>query len=55
MSAGTAPTSLDDFGGLIDWPKLNAWLAGQDVPGKGPVTAAKKLAGGLQDNVFLIE
>jgi aminoglycoside phosphotransferase (APT) family kinase protein len=47
--------TLDDFGGLIDWPKLNAWIASQDLPGSGPVTDARKLAGGLQNNVFLIE
>ncbi len=47
--------SLDDFGGLIDWPGLNAWIAGQNAPGTGPVTAARKLAGGIQNNVFLLE
>lgn len=48
--------ALDDFGGLIDWPKLNAWLETRtDVPGRGPVTAAKKLAGGVQNNVFLMQ
>ncbi len=46
---------LDDFGGLIDWPRLDAWLATQDVPGAGPVTDVRKLAGGVQNNVFLIE
>lgn len=51
----TDSTALDNFGGLIDWDKLNAWLATHDVPGAGPVTGAKKLAGGLQNNVFLIE
>ena len=55
MSAGTAQAALDDFGGLIDWPKLNAWIDTHEVPGSGPVTAAKKLVGGLQNNVFLIE
>ncbi len=55
MSDPAVPTTPDDFGGLIDWDKLNAWLATQDVPGTGPVTGAKKLAGGLQNNVFLIE
>ena len=47
--------SLDDFGGLIDWPGLNAWIAGQNAPGSGPVTAARKLVGGIQNNVFLLE
>ena len=46
--------ALDDFGGQIDWPRLNPWIAAQDVPGSGPVTAVHKLAGGLQNSVFLI-
>lgn len=46
---------IDDFGGLIDWPRLNAWIAGGDTPGRGPVTAARKLAGGVQNNVFRLE
>ena len=46
---------IDDFDGLIDWPRLNAWLALQDAPGSGPVGAARKLKGGLQNNVFLLE
>src|ERR1700744_6333937 len=54
MSA-PAGTALDDFGGLIDWPALNAWIAGRGVPGAGPVTAARKLAGGVQNNVFLLQ
>jgi aminoglycoside phosphotransferase (APT) family kinase protein len=54
MSA-QAGTAIDDFGGLIDWSGLNAWIAGQDVPGAGAVSAARKLAGGVQNNVFLLE
>ena len=46
--------ALDDFGGQIDWDRLNDWIAAHDVPGTGPVTAARKLAGGLQNSVFLI-
>jgi aminoglycoside phosphotransferase (APT) family kinase protein len=49
------PQDLDDFGGLLDWPRLNAWIATQDIPGNGPVTAVTKLTGGLQNNVFLLE
>jgi aminoglycoside phosphotransferase (APT) family kinase protein len=46
----------DEFKGLIDWPQLNAWIATQTaLPGTGPVTAACKLQGGLQNNVFLLE
>ena len=55
MSEVTGQSALDNFGGLIDWPKLNDWIASHDVPGSGPVTSARKLAGGLQNNVFLIE
>jgi hypothetical protein len=54
MSA-QAGTAIDDFGGLIDWARLNAWMAGRQLPGAGPVTAARKLAGGVQNNVFLLE
>lgn len=46
---------IDDFGGLLDWPRLNAWIAGHELPGAGPVTGARKLAGGVQNNVFLLE
>ncbi len=48
-------TAIDDFAGLIDWPRLNGWLADHDAPGAGPVTSARKLKGGLQNNVFLLE
>jgi aminoglycoside phosphotransferase (APT) family kinase protein len=54
MSAGTE-RAIDDFGGLVDWPRLNSWIAGHDAPGTGPVSAARKLAGGVQNNVFLLE
>ena len=53
QAKGAAP---DDFGGLIDWPCFNAWIATTPtVPGSGPVTGARKLAGGLQNAVFLVE
>ena len=55
MSKTIEQTDLDGFGGLIDWDKFNAWIAAHDVPGAGPVTAAKKLKGGVQNNVFLVE
>lgn len=51
----TTEAGLDDFGGVIDWPKLNAWLDANAAPGTGPVTFAKKLKGGVQNNVFLLE
>lgn len=50
-----SPTALDDFKGLLHWPRLNEWLAAHDLPGSGPVTSVRKLPGGLQNNVFLIE
>jgi aminoglycoside phosphotransferase (APT) family kinase protein len=46
---------MDDFGGLIDWPRLNTWILTQDAPGSGPITGVHRLAGGLQNNVFLME
>lgn len=47
-------TILDDFDGLINWSRLNDWIETQDIPGNGPVTDVKRLAGGLQNNVFLM-
>lgn len=56
MSADTPPAGLDDFGGLIEWTRLNAWIdARRDVPGAGPVTGVRKLAGGLANSVFLLD
>ncbi|MFT4047830.1 MAG: phosphotransferase family protein [Solimonas sp.] len=56
MTTATGPAALDDFGGLIDWARLDGWFAGRsDVPGRGPATGVRKLAGGLQNAVFLIE
>ena len=55
MLSTPAHNELDNFGGLLDWSKLNDWFAGHAVPGEGPVTAARKLAGGIQNNVFLLE
>jgi aminoglycoside phosphotransferase (APT) family kinase protein len=55
VSTESGPIGLDDFKGLIDWSKLNAWIAHQSLPGSGPITGARKLQGGLQNNVFLLE
>jgi aminoglycoside phosphotransferase (APT) family kinase protein len=56
MTADAGAGALDDFNGLIDWERLNAWLATQPaVPGQGPVTAVKRLQGGVQNNVFLMQ
>lgn len=46
---------LDDFKGALNWPNLNDWIAGQNLPGSGPVTAAQRLRGGMQNQVFLLE
>jgi aminoglycoside phosphotransferase (APT) family kinase protein len=44
---------LDDFDGLLRWPALQNWLQVQPaIPGTGPVTAVRRLAGGSQNNVF---
>ncbi len=55
MSAQGGQGALDDFGGLLNWPKLGEWIDTHAIPGSGPVTAARRLAGGLQNSVFLIE
>jgi len=49
-----AARPLDDFKGALNWPHLNDWIASQDLPGSGPVTAVQKLRGGLQNQVFLL-
>src|SRR5690349_12140112 len=46
--------ALDDYEGLLDWARLNAWLEASDVPGEGPVTAVERLTGGSQNNIFLM-
>ena len=48
-------TALDDFDGLLNWERLNPWLDAHSAPGSGRVTSAKKLKGGIQNNVFLLE
>lgn len=45
---------LPDFDGLLNWDRFHAWMEGQDLPGKGPVTAVQKLTGGTQNNLFLM-
>lgn len=55
MSDEAQATALDDFGGLLDWPKLNAWIVEQDIPGSGPLTGVRIITGGLANNVFLVE
>ena len=45
---------LDDFDGLLRWPSLNDWIESSDLPGSGPVTSVERIAGGSQNNVFLL-
>lgn len=54
MSDPSNTPARDDFDGLLNWPNLDAWIESQDLPGQGPVTEVKRLAGGLQNNVFLL-
>lgn len=55
MSNPTTGVLPAEFQDLLDLDKLNAWLAAQDVPGAGAITAVQKLAGGIQNNVFLLK
>src|SRR5204863_4068404 len=46
---------LPDFDGLLDWPRLQEWIATQPgLPGAGPVTTVEQLTGGSQNNIFLL-
>ncbi|WP_050460676.1 phosphotransferase family protein [Herbaspirillum autotrophicum] len=47
-------TTLSDFDGLLDWDALQQWMASQDLPGHGAVTAVERLTGGSQNNLFLL-
>lgn len=47
-------TALDDFDGLLNWPRLQDWIADAGVPGEGPVTEVARLPGGTQNNLFLL-
>ena len=48
-------TALDDFKGLLNWERLADWIEHNDLPGSGPITAVRRLAGGVQNSVFLLE
>lgn len=52
MTAPASPPPLDDFDGLLAWEPLQAWVAANDLPGTGPVTAVEQLTGGSQNNIF---
>jgi aminoglycoside phosphotransferase (APT) family kinase protein len=47
--------ALPDFEGLLNWPRLQAWIARQDLPGHGPITALQPLKGGSQNHLYLLE
>lgn len=49
-------TTLDlpNFDGLLDWPKLQAWIDAHDLPGHGPVTQVEALKGGSQNALFML-
>lgn len=51
----TDATVADELAGLIDRERLDAWIATQDLPGSGPAGAIRRLKGGLQNAVFLVE
>jgi aminoglycoside phosphotransferase (APT) family kinase protein len=41
--------------GLVDLARLEEWMAGENLPGDGPVTGAARLQGGSQNNIFLLQ
>ena len=41
--------------GLVDLDRLNDWMGGLHLPGTGPVTGARRLQGGSQNNIFLLQ
>src|SRR3546814_19222702 len=56
VTAEAQNTALDDFGGLLDWQRLNDWIAERpEIPGSGLITGASRLAGGLPNAVFRLE
>ena len=50
-----AANAFDDSNGLLDLQRLNDWIETQNLPGSGPLTSARKLTGGVQNSVFLLE
>lgn len=49
-------TALEDLDGLLNWSNINSWIATQTaLPGTGPITFARKLSGGIQNTVLLVE
>jgi aminoglycoside phosphotransferase (APT) family kinase protein len=54
MSA-THVGDLPTFDGLLTWKTLAPWLEQAELPGNGPITSVRRLAGGSQHAVFLLE
>jgi aminoglycoside phosphotransferase (APT) family kinase protein len=50
-----ATEALDDHDGLLDWDRLQAWVQASALPGSGPIRAVTKMAGGSQNNIFMLE
>lgn len=46
---------LPDFDGLLNWKNLQAWFDSHPaIPGTGPVTDVQRIAGGSQNNLFMM-
>jgi aminoglycoside phosphotransferase (APT) family kinase protein len=45
---------LNDFDGLLNWDNLQDWIAANDLPGSGPVTAVSPITGGSQNALFMM-
>src|SRR3546814_9595727 len=56
VTAEAQNTALDDFGGLLDWQRLNDWIAERpEIPGSRRITGASRLAGGLPNTLVRLE
>ena len=44
--------ALNSFDDLLNWDNLQAWIAANDLPGRGPITQVEQLTGGSQNNIF---
>jgi aminoglycoside phosphotransferase (APT) family kinase protein len=50
-----AAAALDNFDGLLNWERLQAWIRGQVLPGSGPIIAVDRLVSGTQNNIFRLQ
>ncbi len=46
--------ALESGDGLLDWCRLQPWIAASPAPGDGPVVDCVPLAGGTQNHLFLL-